>query len=99
MKDTIKILKWVTGALEFILAIPFFGVILSISSLGIVPFIMISLHIITLVLAYSLQMSAKGNILGIGTAFVSWIPLIGMSMHFISAVSIMIGAYRTDEDF
>jgi len=41
----------------------------------------------------------KITLRGIATAFVWWITLIEMCMYFISAVCIMIGAYRTDEEF
>ncbi|QEL82900.1 hypothetical protein DN407_31380 (plasmid) [Bacillus sp. JAS24-2] len=96
MKDIVKLLKWVSGGLEALLGIPILGGIIVISLHWSPLVFMLALHIITLVLAKKNDMSANGNILGIVTSCLGWIPFVGMIMHILSAIFIMVGAARKE---
>ncbi|WP_050613731.1 hypothetical protein [Bacillus testis] len=93
----VNILKWVTGGLEAFLGIPLIGgtVILSFSWTPLA--IMFILHIIVVALAYNNGMKATGNILGIVTSVVGWIPFLGMILHILSAIFILIDAAQNQK--
>ncbi|HDX9578193.1 hypothetical protein [Bacillus sp. 123MFChir2] len=97
MKDTVKILKWVSGGLEALLGIPVLGGTIIVSLLWLPLLFMLALHIITLVLAKKNGMSANGNVLGIVTSCIAWIPFVGMIMHILSAIFIMMDAARKEQ--
>jgi hypothetical protein len=99
LKDTVKLLKWVTGALEALLGIPVLGGTIVVSLLWLPLLFMLVLHIVTLVLAKKANMSANGNVLGIVTSCLAWIPFVGMIMHILSAIFIMIDAARKEETY
>ncbi|MFJ8367345.1 hypothetical protein ACIQ61_13985 [Bacillus cereus] len=99
MKDTIKLLKWVTGALEALLGIPVLGGTIVVSLLWLPLLFMLVLHIVTLVLAKKANMSASGNVLGIVTSCLAWIPFVGMILHILSAIFIMMDAARKEETY
>lgn len=91
-----RILKWVTGGMEALLAIPLFGASIVIGSYYTVLPIMLVLHIATLVLTKRDNGHSVGSILGIVTSCIAWIPFIGMVMHTLSAIFLMIGASKED---
>ena len=99
MKDTVKLLKWVTGALEALLGIPVLGGTIVVSLLWLPLLFMLVLHIVTLVLAKKANMSANGNVLGIVTSWLAWIPFVGMILHILSAIFIMMDAARKEETY
>ncbi|MDA1771541.1 hypothetical protein PDJ95_09100 [Bacillus cereus] len=99
MKDTVKLLKWVTGALEALLGIPVLGGTIVVSLLWLPLLFMLVLHIVTLVLAKEANMSANGNVLGIVTSCLAWIPFVGMILHILSAIFIMMDAARKEETY
>ncbi|MFE6136440.1 hypothetical protein [Bacillus sp. NPDC057893] len=99
MKDTVKLLKWITGALEALLGIPVLGGTIVVSLLWLPLLFMLVLHIVTLVLAKKANMSANGNVLGIVTSCLAWIPFVGMIMHILSAIFIMMDAARKEETY
>ncbi|WP_082232184.1 hypothetical protein [Halobacillus massiliensis] len=91
-----RILKWVTGSLEAILAIPFFGGALIISLYWTPLAVMLALHIITLVLTKKDKGASRGSVLGIITSCIGWIPVIGMIMHILSAIFLMVDGATPD---
>lgn len=91
-----KVLKWVTGGLEAILGIPILGATIVLSFLWIPLFVMLILHIITLVITNKEGGSTTGSILGIVTSCIAWIPFVGMIMHILTAIFLMIDASKTD---
>lgn len=91
-----KVLKWVTGGLEAILGIPILGATIVLSFLWIPLFVMLILHIITLVITKKEGGSTTGSILGIVTSCIAWIPFVGMIMHILTAIFLMIDASKTD---
>ncbi|MEI4802550.1 hypothetical protein WAZ07_14725 [Bacillus sp. FJAT-51639] len=97
MKDTVKILKWVSGGLEALFGIPVLGGAIIVSLFWLPLLFMLALHIITLVLAKQSGMNANGNVLGIVTSCIAWIPFVGMIMHILSAIFIMMDAARKEE--
>ncbi|MEH7464323.1 hypothetical protein V7166_20340 [Bacillus thuringiensis] len=97
MKDAVKILKWVSGGLEALLGIPVLGGTIIVSLLWLPLLFMLALHIITLVLAKKNGMNANGNVLGIVTSCIAWIPFVGMIMHILSAIFIMMDAARKEQ--
>lgn len=87
----VNILKFIAGAFEAFLGIPIIGGIYIISS-GYTPlFIMLCLHIAIVIIAKSHGQTAYGNVLGIVTSCLAWIPIIGMLLHMITSISIFIG--------
>ncbi|MEI4771852.1 hypothetical protein WAX74_19810 [Psychrobacillus sp. FJAT-51614] len=91
-----KVLKWVTGGLEAILGIPILGATIVLSFLWIPLFVMLILHIITLVITNKEGGSTTGSILGIVTSCIAWIPFVGMIMHILTAIFLMIDASKPD---
>ena len=91
-----KVLKWVTGGLEAILGIPILGATIVLSFLWIPLFVMLVLHIITLVITNKDGGSTTGSIIGIVTSCIAWIPFVGMIMHILTAIFLMIDASKSD---
>ncbi|MGM0843591.1 MAG: hypothetical protein ACQEUT_01340 [Bacillota bacterium] len=91
-----RVMKWVTGAFEAILGVPFLGAGIVIGFLWAPLGIMLILHIITLVLTKRDDGAYTGSILGIVTSCIAWIPFVGMIMHIISAIFLMIDASKAD---
>jgi|SRR5699024_473700 len=92
-----RILKWVTGGMEAILAIPVFGASIIIGFAWLPLFVMLVLHIITLVLTKQDNGPFVGSILGIVTSCIGWIPFVGMIMHILSAIFLMVNAATPDK--
>lgn len=96
-KDTIKTLKWISGVLEAILGIPILGGSI-VLGLGWTPlWVMLIFHIVVLVLSKRVGVNAHGNILGIVTSAIGWIPIVGMIMHILSALFILFDAARSKD--
>lgn len=92
MKSKVKTLKWISGGYEAILGIPFIGGSIVIG-FGYTPLVVaLIIHIITLVMAKKAGVTAFGNILGIVTSCLAWIPILGMILHIISAIFILLDA-------
>ncbi len=87
-----RIMKWITGSLELVLAIPIFGAAIVLSSAYTALGLMLILHIVTLVLSVKNKEPYYGSVLGVITSVVAWIPLVGWIMHLLSAILIMVTA-------
>jgi len=94
-----RVMKWVTGAMEAFLGIPFLGGLFIVALNWTPLFIMFILHIITLVLSAKENNAKAGSILGIITSIVGWIPIVGMCMHIASAIVLMITAAKKDNHY
>ncbi|MGM7702979.1 hypothetical protein ACSVDE_14710 [Pseudalkalibacillus sp. Hm43] len=98
---TYKILQWITGGCEALLAIPVLGGAFVIGN-GYVPlFVMLGLHILTLIYASkeaSIGFQRAGSILGIITSAIAWIPFIGWFMHSLTAIVLLISAIFSDKE-
>lgn len=93
-----RILKWVSGGCEAFLAIPIVGGTFVVGLYWSPLFIMLILHIVTLVLTKRDGGPATGSILGIITSCVGWIPILGWIMHVLSAIFLMVNAATPDPD-
>ncbi len=91
-------MKWVTGGAEAFLGIPFFGGLFIISQGWIPLFVMLILHIITLLLTSKDGGANGGSILGIITSCVGWVPILGMIMHIITAIVLFFTALKPDSN-
>lgn len=87
-----KVLKWVTGAFELFLAIPFLGGLIVMGSSYTVLGVMFILHIITLALAVRNNEPFYGSVLGVVTSVVAWIPFVGWLLHLLSGIFLMVNA-------
>ena len=88
-RQMINILKWVSGGIEAFLGIPILGGTIILSMAWAPLFIMLAFHIVIVIFAYKAGMKAYGNIIGIVTNIVGFIPGVGMIMHLLSAVFIL----------
>ena len=91
-----RILKWVTGSFEILLAFPLLGAAFIIGAAYIPLGVMFVLHIITLVLSIQNQEAKYGSILGIITSLVAWIPMVGWALHIITGILLMVSAAKND---
>ncbi|WP_100332390.1 hypothetical protein [Bacillus xiapuensis] len=88
------VMKWITGGLEAILAIPLVGGSIVIGNLWMPLGIMAVLHIITLLLSIKSGRSSLGSIFGIITSLIAWIPFLGWAMHVVTAFILIFDAFR-----
>ncbi|CDQ38336.1 MULTISPECIES: hypothetical protein [Virgibacillus] len=91
-----RIMKWITGIFEALLGFPILGGAFIISNLWGPLFVMLVLHIITLILSRRDGGATAGSIIGILTSLIGWIPGIGMIMHLITAVVLIITGMMPD---
>jgi predicted branched-subunit amino acid permease len=92
---TSNILKWITGGFEAALGIPVLGGLFILSTAWMPLFVMLVLHIVTLVFSVNENENKHGSILGIVTSVVGLIPLVGMVMHILTAIFLMIDAAKS----
>lgn len=85
-----KILMLITAILEAVLGIPLLGGSIVIAFLYVPLFVMFVLHIVSLVFVAKENRSKAGNILGIVTSCVAWIPFVGMAMHIATAIVLFV---------
>ncbi len=95
--ETVRLLKWTSGGLEAFFGIPILGgsIIISMSWTPLV--VLLILHIITVVFSYRQGEYAYGNIFGIVSSCIGWIPIVGMIMHILTAIFIFIELIKTPE--
>ncbi|MFS0638856.1 hypothetical protein AB1K84_23470 [Mesobacillus foraminis] len=89
------VLKWVTGGLEAFLGIPVLGGAIVLGYAWTPLFLMLILHIVTLIFSMREFQNKHASILGIITSIVAWIPFVGMIMHIITAIVLFIDAARS----
>ncbi len=95
-KNTSTILKWVSGGLEALLGIPVLGGTIVLSLVWTPLLIMLALHIATLVYSRKEGQKSLGSILGIITSSIGWIPVVGMIMHIVTAIILLIDAFKSN---
>lgn len=91
-----KVWKWVTGALELVLAIPLIGGTIVMGFYYVPLVVMLALHIVTLVVSSKENTSKAASILGVITSCVAWIPIVGWVMHLITAILLMVAAAKKE---
>ncbi|MDU2289367.1 hypothetical protein [uncultured Clostridium sp.] len=95
MKSTVRVTKWVAGGLEALLGIPVLGASIIIGLVWTPLAIMLVFHIVNLVLSKNEDLPVAGSILGIVGNAIGWIPFVGMIMHILTAIFVMVEAYKT----
>ena len=95
MKSTVRVTKWVAGGLEALLGIPVLGASIIIGLVWTPLAIMLVFHIVNLVLSKNEDLPVAGSILGIVANAIGWIPFVGMIMHILTAIFVMVEAYKT----
>ncbi len=80
------VLMLVTAILETILAIPFVGGAIVIAMWYAPLAVMFILHIISLVFVAQEGKAKAGNVLGIVTSLLAWIPFVGWALHLTTAI-------------
>lgn len=95
--STARILKWITGSLEVLLGIPVLGATIVLGLYWFPLFVMLVLHIATLIVSSKQGTTKYGSILGIVTSLVAWIPFVGMIMHIITGILLMVDASKKEE--
>lgn len=98
MKETVRVTKWVAGGIEALLGIPFLGACIIVGCVCIPLFIMLAFHIVNLVLSKKEDLPITGSILGIVASALGWIPFVGMIMHILTAIFVMMEAYKIPRD-
>lgn len=89
-----QVMQLITGVFEGLLGIPVFGGIYIMGS-GYTPlFVMLILHIITLLLASRDRRWIAGSVLGIVTSIIGFIPLVGMTLHWITCIVLIISVFQ-----
>lgn len=95
MKAFIKALKWITGISHLILILCY--LIQGLVDLkGIPLLIVITLHIITILLAKKEGINAYANYVGIITTLVAFFPYIAIILHIIAAIFLLLDAASTN---
>jgi len=89
-----RVLKWISGSLEIVLAIPLLGAAIVIGSLYSALGVMLVLHIITLIISSQNKEPIYGSVLGIITSLIAWIPFVGWIMHLLSGIFLMVTAAK-----
>ncbi|KIL76390.1 hypothetical protein SD77_4188 [Bacillus badius] len=87
-------MKWITGGLEAFFGIPILGGMIILGHAWAPLGFMAVLHIITLLIALNAGKSLTGSILGIIASAIGWIPIVGMVMHWITALVLISSAFR-----
>ncbi|MFD2169127.1 hypothetical protein [Tumebacillus lipolyticus] len=85
-----RVMQWVTGSFEILLAIPLLGAGIVMGLYYVPLFLMLILHVVTLVLSSSNREPVFGSVLGIVTSLVAWIPFVGWAMHLLSGIFLML---------
>ena len=98
MKETVRVTKWVAGGIEALLGIPVLGASIIIGLAWTPLLIMLAFHIVNLVLSKKEDLPIAGSILGIVGNTIGWIPFVGMIMHILTAIFVMMEAYKTKVD-
>lgn len=95
--DTVRMMRWVSGGLEAFFGIPIIGGSIIIGLNWTPLLFLLILHIIIVVFSYQYGVCAYGNIFGIVSSCIGWIPIVGMVMHILTAIFIFIELIKTPE--
>ena len=87
-RDTLRLLKWISAGIDSFLGIPVLGGAIILST-GWTPLgIMFIFHIVLVIFSSKAGEKAAGNVVGIITSVVGFIPILGMIMHLVTAAVI-----------
>src|SRR5699024_3370414 len=92
-----KTLKWITGALEVILALPVVGVSILLGSHDIVLPITFVLHLFTFMVT-RIDCGAKSDsVIGMVASCIGCLPLLPIAPHLLAAFFLFVNAAMTEE--
>lgn len=92
-----KTLKWITGTLEVILALPVVGVSIVLGSHYIVLPIMFVLHLFTFMMTKKDRGAKSGSVIGMVASCIGWLPLLTIAPHLLAAFFLFVNAAMTEE--
>ncbi|PEC22589.1 hypothetical protein [Bacillus cereus] len=95
MKAFVKALKWTAG-ISHLLLIPCYLLQGLVNLYGIPFLIVITLHIITIVLAKKEGMKVYANYIGILSILIAFFPYIQIAIHIIAAIFLLLDAASTN---
>lgn len=95
MKTVVKALKWTTG-ISHLLLIPYYLLQGLVDLAGIPLLIVITLHILTIVLAKKEDMKAYANYIGILAILVAFFPYIQIAIHILASIFLVLDAAYTN---
>lgn len=87
-----RLMKFVTGGMEAFLGIPVLGGAFVIFTGYTALWVMLALHVVTLLICHKENAGRLGSIVGIVTSLIGFIPIVGMFMHIVSAIVLILGA-------
>lgn len=87
-----RVMRWVSGGLELLLAIPFLGGLIVLSTVYVALGVMLVLHIVTLIMSRDESEPVYGSVMGIITSVLAWIPFVGWLLHVVTAVLLLVSA-------
>lgn len=87
-----RLMKFVTGGMEAFLGIPVLGGAFVLFTGYTALWVMLALHIVTLLICHKEKAGRLGSVVGIVTSCVAVIPVLGMIMHIISAIVLVLSA-------
>ena len=89
-----RILKWISGIFELVLAVPIVGGAIVMGSGYSALGFMLVLHAVTLILSLRNQEAIYGSVWGVLTSLLAWIPFVGWALHLIAAILLMISGSK-----
>ncbi|WP_350343611.1 hypothetical protein PRVXT_002923 [Proteinivorax tanatarense] len=92
-----RISKWVIGVLELLIGLSLLGEPIAFGFFWIPVLALLGLHVISLFLSKEVSGLTRGNIFGIITAFVSWVPLLRNIMRIVTAIFVFYEAMTPEE--
>ncbi|CAG7645277.1 hypothetical protein ACFQI7_25490 [Paenibacillus allorhizosphaerae] len=93
-----RLMKFVTGGLEAFLGIPILGGAFIIFTGYTALWVMLALHLVTLLICHKEHAGRFGSVVGIVTSLVGFIPVVGMIMHIVSAIVLILGALTQQDN-
>ncbi|MDT3428160.1 putative membrane protein [Paenibacillus forsythiae] len=85
-----KLLKWGTFAYEAFLAIPFIGGAFVLANAWLPLGVAFLLHAVAIFVLYNERGPVTGNVIGVVTSIIAFIPIVGWIMHAITALVLLI---------
>ncbi|WP_212936371.1 hypothetical protein [Bacillus hominis] len=95
MKTVVKALKWTTG-ISHLSLIPYYLLQGLVDLYGIPLLTVITLHIITILLAKKEGMKTYANYIGILTILIAFFPYIQIAIHIIASIFLLLDAASTN---
>lgn len=93
-----RLMKFVTGGMEAFLGIPIIGGAFVIFTSYSALWVMLALHIVTLLICHKENAGRIGSVAGIITSCLAWIPVVGMIMHIVTAILLIFSALAQQDN-